>query len=192
MKRTVFPTAILLVFLLFSCEPVDTDVSPQPVNVMELISALTDLDDVAVFLAEHQDLTADQLEALSVKYYELGGRVAHENDLGRYPLCTTRGVFYPNGNDTPPCLVRHKMTFLQNQYDRYEDEIYIFQGFEFDASPACVETLSYPTNLYTFECLLSAGSQQMEIYMKYISYDPVTGQFRWVNRLICGTTYSCG
>ncbi len=192
MKKTVLSTAFLLVFFVFACEPPENDLPVQPVDILELIESLKDLNEVAAFLAEHQDLTAEQLEALSVRYSELGGRTLQKNDLGRYPLCTTRGVFYPNGDDTPPCLVRHKMTFLQAQYERYQNEVYIFLGFEFDADPVCFETIGYIPGLYTFECLLPAGQTQMEIYMRYISYDPVTNEYRWVRRLICGTTYNCG
>ena len=76
------------------------------------------------------------------KYLQLGGEWNLLEDSGRYPLCSTNGVFYPNGNDTSPCLVRHKITFLDDYYERYEDEITIFIYFEFDIQ-SCHELSFY-------------------------------------------------
>lgn len=195
MKRTSLLVCAAFSLLFIACESLESELNQKvSLDVPTEISSIETQEDFKSYLDHHgtDELTDDQKRESVLKYFELGGKRVVVEDSGRYPLCGTNGLFYPNGNNVTPCLVRHKITYLADYFARYEDEVDFFLYFEFDAQPSCHEYVYSVPFLYTFECLVQQNTQPMEIFMVYWRLNSDTGQYEFVERLVCGTGYSCG
>gem|GEM_PF-4500569 len=185
MKKT-FLYLMLLAAVVIGCEKETSLVKDEISNTSELIQSFnTNLD-----IGRLKGSTLNEKEV--VLLLEKGRELEVEEvalGTGRHAICGGL-VYYPNGNESPPCLVRHKITYLPSLYERYEDEIEIFLRFEF-VTPSCTAMVSAVPGLYEFECVISSD-EVMTLYMYYYRYDSVEDSYHLVRRRICTKLYTCG
>ena len=186
MKRTFFYLILLATTLTIGCEKDTNLVNDEISSTSKLIQSFSTNLDIGQLkgstLSEKEIvLLMDKGRELEVEEVALG--------TGRHAICGGL-VHYPNGNESPPCLVRHKITYLPSLYERYEDEIEIFLRFEF-VTPSCTAMVSSVPGLYEFECVISSD-EVLNLYMYYYRYDSVEDSYHLVRRRICTKLYTCG
>lgn len=179
---------ILLSFTLITlngCSEEETRIPEE--SVMTIVENFESLDDLTSL--EGRDLDVMAIAKLDERLSDLG--LVEKREGGqRHAICGGL-VFYPNGNDTPPCEFRHKVTYLDDKYEEYEGDSYLYAYFAFELD-GCTEYVIGGPSLYNYECTLqSAGEHVMTLYF-YGLYVNDEGLLDITSRRVCTKTYECG
>lgn len=169
---------LLLMFTFFTCEKDTSQIDFQGLEGENLYSA--------------------QLE--NSELYLFDEEIVHSDNDKRAPKHGICGglIFYPNGN-TPPCLVRHKMTYLDEEYNEVnepDNTVYFVLSTVHQATGQTVCSVQVGENdslgLYTHECILPIpGIYTMTIYRYVVSSSGVTSSRRICTSCYWTSGYTC-
>ncbi len=124
-------------------------------------------------------------------------QIDNDNRAPKYSICGGL-VIYPSGN-TPPCLVRHKMTYLDEEYDEVnepDNTVFFILETVHEASGSIICSVRLGENdglgLVSLECILPVpGIYIMSIYRYVISSSGGVSSRRICARAYCAGAYIC-
>lgn len=189
-------TFSLLIFF-HSCEQDTKDITPS-LNIEESIQAATTIDELIQLQLDFNMLTHEQAEFFfdRIEYFSnlkpTDGK-GNDEDLKTFEECAGL-IFYPNGNDDAPCLVKHKIHYLNTHYDACIAEGYTTVVFYFKTIESATSTVVCSSTVqggiqspYNYECLLpNEGNYIMDVYI--LAYG---GRKDYKYEVICGDYYCC-
>ena len=174
---------------LIACEKNESPV-PQEASFEAFLQRLEQLENLNEL--EGRSLSQDELVKLDKKLSELKLVKKDAPTPQRVAICGGL-VHYPDGTGSAPCLVRHKITYLDDKYDEYNGDDFFFTYFEFELDcPGCTQVVYGAPDLYNYEFTLpTGGNHTMNLYFYGFTWDPVTFQVYTTRKRVCQKTYSC-